>query len=184
MMDLITINAITNGLLVLIGGGAFGVWLLHRREMPKAKAAAQLTQSEADDRDWGRFQKEIGRLEERIARQDDEIENLRNDALKSRRRESNLEQTVRSQKAHISRVERRLAGIERIFKLHGVTPEMQIELDRLEEVSISLDGDDPDDSRAMSQAKSTKRDTKRADDSARETCEEVERTEDKGKRRK
>lgn len=44
--------------------------------------------------------------------------------------------------------------------------------------------DDPSDSPAMSQAKSTKRDTKRADDSARETCEEVERIEDKGKRRK
>lgn len=140
-MKISIINLVANIVIVLIGGGLVGAWLLHRREGPKAKAAAQLTQSEASERDWGRFQKEIGRLEERISRLERDNEELREDALKSRQRESNLEQKVRSQKNHIERVERRLQGMERIFQLKGITPEIQAELDKLETVEWYTNSD-------------------------------------------
>lgn len=153
-------------------------------DLTRAKADARKTNAETDGLVIASLSQRLGQVEARLEMVEKENEklakeagDLRDDAKRSRERERDLEQVVRSQKAHIKRVEQRLAGIERIFKLHGVTPAMQKELDKLEQVSISPDGDDPSDSRALSHAKQTKRDTEQADESAQEACEEVARSE-------
>lgn len=137
-MDADTINVILNVVALALGGGLVGVVLMHLREGPKAQAAARKTEVETDGLVIASLSQRLGQVEERLAQAETKLhavetenEALREDALKSRNREANLEQVVRSQKAHIGRLEKRVAGLERIFKLHPVTPEMQAEIDRL-----------------------------------------------------
>jgi uncharacterized coiled-coil protein SlyX len=56
-------------LAALGGGGVVGAWFTHRRELPKVKAEVRVM-------DWQRFQKEIDRLDKKIAAQDLRIEEL------------------------------------------------------------------------------------------------------------
>lgn len=50
----------------IVGGGFLGVWLTHRRLAPKSKAEARDITASAMDRDWRRFEREIGRLVKRL----------------------------------------------------------------------------------------------------------------------
>jgi chromosome segregation ATPase len=52
----------------LAGGGLFGAWFTHNRDLPKARA-------EARNMDWLRFQTEIDRLDKKVAAQDTKIDN-------------------------------------------------------------------------------------------------------------
>lgn len=115
--------------------GLAGGWFAR----PKVAADAGKATAEAVKLDWDRFQKEIKRLEDKIAAQDEkldrqeaEIENLKHD------REERSDELIKERKrnkqlvAHVGRLEKRLAAIEALFKLHPIPEAMREALDRLD----------------------------------------------------
>lgn len=58
-------------LLSILGGGLLGAWLTHVRLGPKSKAEARDITAAAQDKDWNRFQREIGRLVKRVEQAED-----------------------------------------------------------------------------------------------------------------
>lgn len=58
-------------LLSILGGGLLGTWLTHLRLGPKSKAEARDITAAAQDKDWTRFQREIGRLVKRVEQAED-----------------------------------------------------------------------------------------------------------------
>jgi hypothetical protein len=121
-MDLTTINLILNAITFLIGGGALGIWLIHRREMPKAKAAADkitsdaaLVKSEATDRDWLRFHQEIARLEERVE--------------KAEARAAGCEDRERELRNRLATAEDEIRGLQR--QIANYSAETMLELKRV-----------------------------------------------------
>ena len=81
--------------------------------------------------DWGRFEREIDRLDRKIAAQEVEIAALKADrdarAVVSETRETEN----RALRAKVTRLERRLGAIEALFKIHAIPPAMQADLDKL-----------------------------------------------------
>lgn len=128
-MDWVTISTIAQ---VVIGGGLIAAILLHKREYPKAKAEAEKIAAEVEDVSWARFQKEIGRLEERLSRVERENEDLRERLDRQRGRERTLEQENTDLRAQVRQLEARLAALESLFRTHPLTPEMQAAIDALE----------------------------------------------------
>jgi hypothetical protein len=61
----------TSVLLSILGGGLLGTWLTHVRLGPKSKAEARDITAAAIDKDWTRFQREIGRLVKRVEHAED-----------------------------------------------------------------------------------------------------------------
>jgi hypothetical protein len=61
-------------LLSIMGGGLLGTWLTHVRLGPKSKAEAKDITAAAIDKDWTRFQREIGRLVKRVEAAEDAAE--------------------------------------------------------------------------------------------------------------
>ena len=114
--------------------GIIGAWLAR----PKVKAEAAKAVAEGTALDWSRFHAEIARqdakiaaLEERTLRQDAEIENLKHDRAE-RDGELILERKEnRALVAKLGRLEGRLSKIEALLKLHPITPELQADLDKL-----------------------------------------------------
>lgn len=78
-------------LTVLAGGGALGVYFTHRRLAP-------LSAADVTDRDWARFQAEIGRLAARIVNLEREAETFRTKLRECEEREA-------SQNAKITRLQ-------------------------------------------------------------------------------
>jgi septal ring factor EnvC (AmiA/AmiB activator) len=121
--------------------GVFGTWLTRPKvvaEAIKATAEAAHAKAETASLEWTRFHAEIARqdikiaaLEDKMLRQEAEIENLKHDrddrdlALVASGKEN------KTLKAHVGRLEKRLAAIEDIFQRHVMTPEMRAELDGL-----------------------------------------------------
>lgn len=62
---------LTSVLLSILGGGLLGTWLTHVRLGPKSKAEAKDITAAAIDKDWTRFQREIGRLVKRVEAAED-----------------------------------------------------------------------------------------------------------------
>jgi chromosome segregation ATPase len=121
-MDLSTLNLILNLVTFLIGGGALGIWLMHRREMPKAQAAANkitsdaaLVKSEAADRDWDRFHAEIARLEERVE--------------KAESRAAGCEEREREVRTRLAHAEDEIRGLQR--QIANYSAETMLELKRV-----------------------------------------------------
>lgn len=107
---------------------------------PKTKADAAKAVAESAALDWARFHAEIARqdakiaaMEDRLMRQDAEIENLkhdrddRDDKLAVERKEN------RALIAKLSRIETRLGKIEALLKLHPLTPELKADLAKLDD---------------------------------------------------
>lgn len=110
---------------------------------PKFTAEAGKADAERDTLDWTRFHAEIARqdakiatLEDKLLRQEAEIENLKHDrddrdeALVNERKEN------RKLQALVARLGKRLEAIEALFKAHPIPPELRAALDK-------LDGKDP-----------------------------------------
>jgi chromosome condensin MukBEF ATPase and DNA-binding subunit MukB len=121
-MDLTTINLILNAVMILISGGALGIWLRHRREMPKATAAANkltsdaaLVKSEAHDRDWERFHQEIARLEIRVE--------------KTEKRASDCEERESELRKRLATAEDEIRGLQR--QIANYSAETMLELKRV-----------------------------------------------------
>lgn len=62
---------LTSIVLSILGGGLLGTWLTHVRLGPKSKAEARDITAAAVDKDWNRFQREIGRLVRRVEQAED-----------------------------------------------------------------------------------------------------------------
>ena len=105
----------------------------------KTEAEAEKVEAETNGLVMAHMAQEIGRLQERVKAQDDrakqqdeQIRLLRADIDNRISHEAKLEQENRALRAKVGRMERRIQGLETIFKLHPATPEMQAELDKLE----------------------------------------------------
>ena len=64
-------------LLGILGGGALGTWLTHKRLGPKSTAEARQITAAAIDKDWARFEREINRLVKRLEMAEAEAEKAR-----------------------------------------------------------------------------------------------------------
>lgn len=96
----------------------------HMLLRPKIMAEARKAVSESKEIDWTRFDAEIERLDRKIAKLELEIDSRAT-------REIELVGENRSLRNKVMRLERRVAGLERIFNIAQITPEMQAELDKL-----------------------------------------------------
>lgn len=119
---------------LVIGGGLIAAILLHLREWPKARREAQRLRAETENTDWARFQKEIGRLEERLSRVEKENEDLRERLDRQRGRERSLEHENELLRNQVASLEKRLSAIEHLFKTQPLTPEMEAAIARLDPV--------------------------------------------------
>lgn len=113
------------GLISAISGGLISSLFL----LPKLRAEARKLNREAD----GLL---IDRLTQEIERLDREIEDLRSRftaaAKAANERECALEKENKLLRAEIKRLRKRIEGLETIFKLHPIPPEMQAALAALE----------------------------------------------------
>lgn len=117
---------------IVIAGGLLTAILLHWREWPKSRAETRKLSEETETSEWGRFQREIGRLEERLTRVEKENEELRERLDRQRGRERTLEHENEQLRQHVDRLEMRLAALEALFKSQPLTPEMEEALARLD----------------------------------------------------
>lgn len=82
---------LTAAVLAALGtGGIFGAWLSYRRLAPKSKAEAREITAAAKDKDWARFQREIGRLVKRLEEAEDSCSKALNALHACEQRESGL----------------------------------------------------------------------------------------------
>ena len=111
----------------------------HQLTLPKIRAEARKTDAEAIAMDWLRFQAEIERLENKISAQDEKIA-AQDERIAEQERDRRAvaviaderERENKTLKLKLARLERRLAAIERLFKVHPITPEMQADIDKLD----------------------------------------------------
>ena len=105
-----------------------------RWQLPKIRAEARKANAEASHTEFQTLREHVALLEQRIATQGVRIAEL--EAADTRRagREAELEKENRSLKLKVRKLESRIAGLEAVFKIGPVPPEMQAELDKLKDV--------------------------------------------------
>lgn len=110
--------------LTLVGG-----YLAARLTKPKVDAEARKLHAETDEIIVARLYRHIDRLDTEMKELREEFATLQKQADQ---REAELEQENRVLRAKVQRLEKRITGLERVFKVHPITPEMQAELDKLD----------------------------------------------------
>lgn len=112
--------------------GAIVTFIVARWQLPKLEAEARKLEAEASRTEWQTLRDEIDRLTNRVSAQDAKIADLEKQADERGEREAALESDNRKLRAKVARLESRIAGLEAIFKIGPITPEMQAALDKLD----------------------------------------------------
>lgn len=120
---------------IVLAGGVLTALLMHWREYPKARAAAKKLSEETEGAEWGRFQREIGRLEGRLTKVEAENDALRERLDRQRGERTTLEHENEALRHDIKHLETRLAALENLFRTIPLTAEMQAQLDSLDQLA-------------------------------------------------
>jgi gas vesicle protein len=102
--------------------------------LPKIRAEARKLNAEAGATEWGTLRDEINRLQERVDAQGSRIAELEKLDGERADREAGLVKENRQLRQKVRKLETRIAGLESVFKIGPITPEMQAELDKLKDV--------------------------------------------------
>lgn len=102
--------------------------------LPKLRSEARKLNAEAGHLEWQTLRDEINRLQERLEKQDARIAELEKLDDERADREAELVKENRQLRQKVKRLEDRIEGLEAIFKIGPVTPEMQAELDKLKKI--------------------------------------------------
>ena len=111
---------------------AIVAYLGHRIMRPKILAEARKAEAEAASMDWARFQAEIERLELKIAAQDEKIAAMELDRAAVALIAEGKDRENMTLRSKVIRLEKRVSGLESIFKIHPIPAEMQAALDALD----------------------------------------------------
>lgn len=93
-----------SALVSILGGGLLGAWMTHNRLAPKSKAEARDITAAAMDKDWSRFQREIGRLVKRLEDAEAKAERADHRARECEERESLVLREAADLRAELARL--------------------------------------------------------------------------------
>lgn len=123
------IAAVLSGPVLLEGFKA--LWKRLRRD-PKGNAEARKINADASHTEWGTLRDEIHRLQSRVEEQDRRIAELEKLDCERVDREVELKRENGRLRQKVSKLESRVEGLEAIFRVGPVPPEMQAQLDALD----------------------------------------------------
>lgn len=125
MISWTAIGAIAGVLATLL----IGLW-----QLPKIRGEARKLNAEAAALEWSSLKAEIDRLQVRVTVQDGRIAELEKLDADRADQEATLKRENIQLRRKVRRLEDRIAGLEAVFKIGPVPPEMQAELDKLKDV--------------------------------------------------
>jgi hypothetical protein len=115
-----------SGLIVGLGG-----WLI---AYPKHRSEGRKFDAEAEHINWTTMRGEIDRLNAKLAKQDERIAELEKLDGERESREADLLRENRQLRQKVKRLENRVAGLEGVFKVGPIPPDMQAAIDKLKDV--------------------------------------------------
>jgi peptidoglycan hydrolase CwlO-like protein len=100
-------------------------------QRPKIGAEARKLNADASRTEWSTLRDEINRLQERVERQDERIAELEKLDDERADRERALKKENNQLRQKVRRLETRIKGLEEVFKIGPVPPDMKAALDKL-----------------------------------------------------
>lgn len=118
-------GAVIGGLVTL----ACFIW-----QLPRVRAEARKLNAEANQIEWGTLRDELARLADKVRAQGAQIAGLEETAEQRTKHEAQLKRENNQLRLQVKKLEGRVAGLEAVFKIGPVAPEMQAALDRLNKI--------------------------------------------------